>query len=129
MGLLRSKMLDDGGVLARNVDVPGRSENKAGLLVVEGVSYRATKWTLVDIKVKNLPGRASWTPLKARLVGPDGLTAKVVAMWTEKSRLAPGEEGRVLVQTEAPYWDVGTGLQLEIQDSGGRPLSITRVML
>lgn len=130
IGLLRARMLDGKGALARGIDASAPSESKAGLLLVEGMSYRATRWALVDVVVKNLPGQAPWRPLKARLVGPGGLAVKVVAVWTEKSPLAPGEAGRILVQTEAPRWDSGTVLQLEIQDSGGgRLLSITRVML
>jgi uncharacterized protein (TIGR02268 family) len=130
MGLLRARMLDGKGVLARSIDAQAPSKSRAGLRMIEGMSYRATKWTLVDVRVQNLPGQAPWTPLKARLVGPGGLSAKVVAVWTEKGRLAAGEDAHVFVQTEAPRWDAGTVLQLEIEDSGGgRLLSITRVML
>jgi uncharacterized protein (TIGR02268 family) len=130
MGWLRSGMLDGRGVLARRIDAPAPAKNETGLRVIRGLSFRATKWTLVDVEVRNLPGQAPWTPLKAWLVGPGGLTAKGVSVWMEKARLAPGEAGRVLVQTEAPFWKAGTELRLEILDSdGGRQLSIPGVKL
>lgn len=130
LGLLRAEMVDEWGVLARRIDASKSAGMGAGLLMVDGMSYRASRWTVVDLVVMNLPGQAPWRPLKARLVGPGGLTAKVVAMWTEKPLLAAGEEGRILVQTEAPRWEAGAPLRLEIQDSSGeRMLSITQVKL
>jgi uncharacterized protein (TIGR02268 family) len=129
MGLLHAGQLDGKGVLARRIDVLAQPKTKTGLMVVDGMGYRAAQWALVEVKVKNLPGQAPWVPLQTRLIGPDGRAVKVVAVWTEKPRLAPGEAGRVRMQTEAPSWREGAVLQLEIQDGGGRLLSITHVTL
>jgi uncharacterized protein (TIGR02268 family) len=128
MGLVRANMLDVAGVLAHRIKDP--TANAPGLKMMDGVSYRAKKWALVDVQVRNLPGQAPWTPLTARLVDPGGVTVKAVAVWMDRPRLAPGEVGRVLVQTEAPPWKVGTKVRLEIVDSSGsRPLSLTPVTL
>jgi hypothetical protein len=47
-----------------------------------------------------------------------------------KKELAPGEEGLVVVETEAPFWKAGEAFRLELLDkSGSRLLLIPAVKL
>ena len=104
--------------------------SQGGLKVVEGVWYRAGPWALAVVRVRNLPGQKPWEPGEARLTLADGTPVKVRSVNMNKAQLAPGEEGLVAVETEAPLWKVGELLRLELLDkSGSRHLSLSEVKL
>jgi hypothetical protein len=80
--------------------------------------------------VRNLPGQKPWEPGEARLTLADGTPVKVRSVEMNRAQLAPGEEGLVAVETEAPFWKAGEVLRLELLDKGGsRRLSILNVVL
>jgi uncharacterized protein (TIGR02268 family) len=101
----------------------------SGLQVVTGMGYRADSWTLVVVRVLNLPGQKPWMPTEARLIRADGTRVKVRAVDLNPARLAPGEEGLVAVETDAPSWKTEEDLRLELEDKGGRRLLLPSVKL
>ncbi len=128
VALVFSGGLDLEGVQATRIEVFTGVQD--GLLVPAGISYRAGRWALAAVRVLNLPGQKSWEPGTARLSRPDGTRVKVIAVHVDRDSLAPGEEGLVVVETEAPSWHAGQVFRLELFDkSGSRRLFISRVML
>ncbi|WP_257458315.1 DUF2381 family protein [Archangium lipolyticum] len=127
-GLVFSGRLNSDGVQARRMEIlPGA---QGGLKVLKGDGYRAGPWALAVIRVRNLPGQKPWEPGEAKLTRADGTPVKVRSVDMNKAQLAPGEEGLVAVETEAPFWKVSEALHLELLDkSGRRRLSIREVNL
>jgi len=127
-GLVFSGRLDLKGVQAQIIEMPPGIQD--GLKVAGGEGYRANSWALVVVRVRNLPGQKPWEPGEARLTLADGTPVKVRSVNMDKAQLAPGEEGLVAVETEAPHWKAGKPLRLELLDkSGSRRLSISEVKL
>ena len=128
-GLVFSGRLDLKGVRARSF-VQASSGPQGGLKVADGEGYRAGSWALAVVRVRNLPGQKPWKPGAARLTQKDGTPVKVRSVEMNRAQLAPGEEGLVAVETEAPSWKAGEVLHLELLDEGGsRRLPILDVVL
>ncbi|ATB39381.1 hypothetical protein CYFUS_004825 [Cystobacter fuscus] len=128
-GLVFSGRLDLQGVQARRLERI-RMSTQSGLEYVAGEGYRASLWALAVVRVRNLPGQPPWLPGSALITRLDGTPVKVLSVGMDKAQLAPGEEGLVAVETEAPFWNAKDGLRLEIVDkSGTRHLSIPNVKL
>jgi hypothetical protein len=116
------------GVQGRRIEIP--TGPQGGLKVTGGQGYRASSWALATVRVRNLPGQKPWEPGEARLTLADGTPVKVRSVVMNKAQLAPGEEGLLAVETEAPHWKAGEPLRLELLDkSGSRRLSISQVKL
>jgi uncharacterized protein (TIGR02268 family) len=127
-GLVFSGQLNLKGVQAQRLEVPLGAQG--GLMVDGGEAYRAGSWALAVVRVRNLPGQKPWEPGKARLTRADGTSVKVLSVSMNKARLGPGEEGVVVVETEAPFWKMSETFHLELLDkSGTRRLSIPTVQL
>ncbi|AKI98729.1 Hypothetical protein AA314_00356 [Archangium gephyra] len=128
-GLVFSGRLGLEGVQARPIGaVPANAQNEVGVL--NGAAYRASTWALAVIRVRNLPGQPAWMPGRARLTRADGTSVKVLSVDMNKAQLAPGEEGLVAVESEAPFWKKGEVFLLELLDrSGAQRLSIPDVKL
>ncbi len=127
-GLVFSGRLDLDGVRARSFEVPSGTQH--GLTVAGGDGYRAGRWALAVVRVRNLPGQPPWVPRQARLTRADGTLVKVLHVDMDRAQLAPGEEGFVAVETEAPFWKVGDVFSLELVDtSGTRRLLLPAVLL
>ncbi|WP_395845141.1 DUF2381 family protein [Archangium violaceum] len=127
-GFFFSGRLNLDGVLARRIEASTTARD--GLKVADGEGYRAGPWALVVVRVRNLPGQKPWEPGEARLTRADGTPVKVRSVDMNKAQLAPGEEGFVAVETEAPFWKAGEVLRLELLDRGGsRRMSILNVVL
>ncbi|MCY1075187.1 DUF2381 family protein [Archangium sp. miwbw1] len=128
-GLVFSGRLDPDGVQARRImNAPAGA--RGGLNVAGGEGYRAGSWALAVVRVRNLPGQSPWMPGVARLTRADGTAVKVRSVDMNKAQLAPGEEGLVAVEPEAPFWKVGEVFRLELLDkSGVRRLPILEVAL
>jgi uncharacterized protein (TIGR02268 family) len=92
-----------------------------------GIGYRATRWAMVVVRIRNLPGQPAWAPGTARLTSTTGTPVKVLSVHLEKPRLLAGESALVAVLVEPPA--SGEGLfQLELVDAeGGRLLPITEI--
>ncbi|ATB30256.1 hypothetical protein MEBOL_003716 [Melittangium boletus DSM 14713] len=128
-GLVFTGRLNLHGVRARRLESI-RTSTWNGLAYVGGEGYRAGRWALAVIRVRNLPGQQSWMPGSALLTRKDGTPVKVLSVAMDKAQLAPGEEGLVAVETEAPFWTADEDLRLEFRDkSGGRRLPIPNVNL
>ncbi|WP_084737929.1 DUF2381 family protein [Cystobacter ferrugineus] len=126
-GLVFSGQLDVDGVRARRLEGE-RTTPQNGLEYMGGEAYRAARWALAVVRLRNLPGQPPWVPGTARLAREDGTSVKVLSMAMDKAQLAPGEEGLVAVETEAHLWKAKDVLRLELVDkSGHRHLSIPNV--
>jgi uncharacterized protein (TIGR02268 family) len=129
-GLVFSGRIGPDGVQTQRIAKP-LTDAQNGLEVADGAGYRAMSWTLAVVRVHNLPGQKPWMPAEARLTRAlDGKRVKVFSVVMNKAQLAPGEEGLVAVETEAPFWKAGEVFRLELLDnSGGRLLLIPQVTL
>jgi uncharacterized protein (TIGR02268 family) len=100
----------------------------SGLMVARGVGYRTGQWALAVIELRNAPNARRWTLGEVRLTSARGAPVKVLSGRVSRPHLAPGEEGLLLVRTEAPWWELGEKLRLELKNKeGGRPLSLSEV--
>jgi uncharacterized protein (TIGR02268 family) len=110
-------LLDVEGVKARRLEGFDK-DAQDGLRVSTGTGYRATRWALASLRVRNLSGQKPWEPGQAHLTRADGTRLKA-RLRLDKARLAPGEEGVVAVETDAPSWPVEETLRLELLDASG----------
>ena len=102
---------------------------KGGLEPGRGIGYRATRWAMVVVRVRNLPGQPAWAPGTARLTSVKGTPVKVLSVHMEKPQLQPGEFALVAVMVEPPASNEVL-FRLELVDTaGGRLLPITEVAL
>jgi uncharacterized protein (TIGR02268 family) len=129
VGLIRSGRLDGTGVQAHPFDKADASRSGTGPELLRGLGHRAGQWTLVDVTLRLPPGSKPWALAEARLVAPGGLTVPAVPIWRSKPRLAPGEEGRFILQTAKPHWNAGTKFHLEVPSGEGPPLLLGTVEL
>lgn len=128
-GLVFSGQLDEEGVRARRLEDDSNSPQN-GLKYAGGAAYRAARWALAVVRVRNLPGQPPWVPGTARLTRVDGTSVKGLSLVMDKVQLAPGEEGLVAVEAAAYLWKEEDVLLLELTDkSGQRRLSIPNVNL
>ncbi len=115
--LVLSGQLDGAGVLARSARIGDRVQ--AGMELLEGTGYRASTWALVAVRVHNLPGQQPWTAGEMRLTRADGTEVKVRSLRMDRSRIAPGDTGLVVVETERPSWTSGEVFRVELREKGG----------
>ncbi len=100
---------------------------KGGLEPGLGIGYRATRWAMVVVRIRNLPGQPAWAPVTARLTSTKGTPVKVLSVHMEKPQLQAGESALVAVLVEPPASIKGL-FQLELMDAkGGRLLPITEI--
>jgi uncharacterized protein (TIGR02268 family) len=119
--VLAGWLTEDISVMPLDIRVP--PGDASGLRVGESRAYRTRKWALVAIKLTNRAGARPWPLGEARLTSAHGPPVKVHSVRLDRPHLAPGEEGLLLVLTEAPWWVLGEELRLELKDDeGGRPL-------
>lgn len=97
----------------------------SGLEVLESVGYAGQSLVLVVIRLRNVPGQKRWVLGQARLTNGQGTPVKVLAAQMKREHLEPGEEGLVVVETQAIPW-VRKAFSVEMVDSSGqRRLSFT----
>jgi len=125
--LALSGLLDSQGVQAqRIVSVQG---TPGGLELLEGLGFRASSWSLVSFRLRNLPGQKPWSVAEAHLTTLAGTSVKVLPARMDRPHLAPGEEGLVVVETERPFWKKGEEFRLVLVGKDGRPLPFGSVQL
>lgn len=129
-GLVLSGQLDRAGIQTKDFRGRAAPGNKSGLTMGEGTVYRATLWSVVAVRIANLPGQKPWVPGSARLFSAEGTPVRVrLVQLQEKSQLQPGESGDVVVEADAPLSRGGL-FRLELLDAeGGRLLPIDDVKL
>ncbi|MCY1082582.1 DUF2381 family protein [Archangium lansingense] len=115
--LVFSGRLDLDGVRARRIKLI--QDIQSGMKLKEGTGFRARTWALVAMRVHNLPGQQPWTAGEARLIRADGMPVKVLSVRMDRPKLAPGETGLVVAETESPYWNVAEIFRLELREKGG----------
>jgi uncharacterized protein (TIGR02268 family) len=119
-GAYLAGVLGTGDVLSANFSAEVSSAHSSGLTVMNGIGFRATTWGLVVVHLRSAPTGRPWAPGEAHLISKSGRPVKVKSFRMDKPRLSPGEEGSVLVETEAPWWTVDEDLRLELRDGGGQ---------
>jgi uncharacterized protein (TIGR02268 family) len=127
-GLVLSGQLGRAGVQAMHFRGRAAPDNKSGLTAGEGTSYRATLWSVVAVRITNLPGQKPWVPGSARLFSAEGTPVRVrLVRLRGKSQLQPGESADVVVEADVPI-SSNTLFRLELLDAeGGRLLPIHEV--
>ncbi len=101
----------------------------SGLRVEGGSTYRTGKWALVVVQLHNGRDARPWALGEVRLTSAHGAPVKVLSARTNTPHLAAGEEGLLVVRTEAPWWDLDEELKLELRDEdGGRLLPLGGVV-
>jgi len=127
-GLVLSGQLGRAGVQATEFRGRAAPDNKSGLTAGEGTGYRATLWSVVAVRITNLPGQKTWTPGSARLFSAEGTPLRVRLVRLQgKSQLQPGESGDVAVEADVPS-SSNRLFRLELLDAeGGRLLPIHEV--
>ncbi|QRO03023.1 DUF2381 family protein [Archangium violaceum] len=124
-----SGLLDSKDVRAKPFWGSAAPGYKGGLEPGRGTGYRATRWAMVTVRIRNLPGQPAWAPGTARLTSTKGTPVKVLSVHLEKPQLQAGESALVAVLVEPPASTEGH-FQLELVDAeGGRLLPITAVEL
>ena len=113
------------GVVAQPLRRCGIERPIAGLECQSGTAYRAKKWALVDVEIRNTSNEHPWLPREVSLKGMrSGVRLTVRAVEMEPARLAPGERGRVFVELDPPH--AAEPFVLELGD-GVRNLKIPQV--
>ncbi|ATB29191.1 DUF2381 family protein [Melittangium boletus] len=126
--LVLSGRLGVGGVGARRIQIVEGVQ--AGLQLQKGTGFRADSWAMVSVRVHNLPGQQPWTAGEARLTRADGTPVKVLSVRMDRARLAAGETGWVVVETEPPSWARDEVFRVELGEKGGeRRLVIGKAVL
>ena len=124
-----SGVLDSKGVSAKLFYGKPAPGYQGGLKPGLGTGYRASRWAMVVVEVRNLPGQRAWALGAARLTSVKGRPVKVLSVHMEKPQLQPGESSLVAVMVEPPAANE-VHFQLELVDvEGGRLLPITDVAL
>lgn len=91
-----------------------------GLRTKELFAYKGTFSALLDIPLENLRGQKPWVLGQARLTGPGGVPLKLLSVQMKPAALAPGEGGRIVVETEVSPWAPRTAFNVELVDAGGQ---------
>ncbi len=116
-------------IRVRRFDARVPPDNSSGLRVEDGVGYRTGKWALVAVRLRSQLGTRRWTLGEVKLSSVRGAPVKVLSVRMDRPQLAPGEEGLLLVRTEAPWWELGEELRLELKDKeGSGPLPLSGVV-
>lgn len=127
-GLILADLLGK-GISTTRVAVPN---NTVGLVspADDDVAHRAAQWAAVAVTLKNLPGQPPWRPGKAQLVSTRTGTPVAALVEMRVPQLAPGESGRVVLETGPLPCELGTQFRVDLWDAdGGRNLSIPKVTL
>lgn len=97
-----------------------------GLRMQNSFAYEGTFSVLLAISLRNLPGQKPWVLGQVRLTGPDGVPLRTLSVQMRPATLAPGEEGRLVVETEVSPWTPKKAFNVELVDaSSQRRLSFT----
>lgn len=128
-GLVLSGLLDKYGVQVTEFHATVPPGNRSGLVPGRGLGYRARRWVVVAVFLKNLSGQKPWAPGSASLFSSEGRAGRVRLVQLQgTSQLQPGESGFVVVEVEAPVPSKGP-FRLDLLDAeGGRLLPIHDVV-
>jgi hypothetical protein len=102
---------------------PGHAPADASGLRLEWTwSFRDKLSRVLILQLLNVPGHGPWALGQATLTGPNGEPVSLLRVWMEPAELAPGQRGRVRLETKA-LWET---YRVELMDpSGQRSLSFT----
>jgi uncharacterized protein (TIGR02268 family) len=101
----------------KNVLAPA---DASGLEEKGGTGYPGEHSAIVAIRLRNLPGQASWGVGQARLTNSSGTPVKVLSVQMKPAELAPGEEGLLVVEVQAPPWTAGKPFSVALTDTRGQ---------
>ena len=90
-----------------------------GLVVHRVLGYQGTSSVLVALWLRNLPDQQPWEPGQASILAPGAAPVKVLSVTMKPVRLAPGEEGHVVVEAQTLPWTKGQTLHVVLTDASG----------
>jgi uncharacterized protein (TIGR02268 family) len=109
--------------------VPKVADSERGFTSELGVSYRGNGWAIVEVWIRNLPGRSPWTPREAFLRAKGGAILRARLVTNVKGAIAPGNDVRVLVVLDSEPASADLVVVLEVLGDDGRSFVIPRVTL
>ena len=122
----RTGWLTPTGVIARAImRCFGTARTANGLVCENGTAYRAERWVLVDMKIKNESNEHPWVPREAFLKGMRSGAVLSGAVEMDGAQIAPSEVGHVFVEVEPPSND--EPFVLELRDAAGRGITIPKL--
>lgn len=126
-GLVLAGLVDVEGARGHTLKRVTTAKSEGGLSYVDGMALHAFAWSVFEIVVRN-EGSEPWTATTARLSSLSrGGRVEVVAVRTRQPSIAPGETGRVVIETKALPKELGAAFRLEVGDgtASGRKLSLS----
>ncbi|MCP3105517.1 DUF2381 family protein [Myxococcus sp. K15C18031901] len=118
-GLIMTGALDFSGVQGSRVKVVRQKGHGKFLVADDVTSFRASTWAAMSVEVRNT-GRPPWAPTTARIVNSkSGIGVAVRSIRSALPRIASGESGMVVVETEVPPWAPGEMCFLELSEGEG----------
>jgi uncharacterized protein (TIGR02268 family) len=121
----RSRLLRDMGIQARTFALPS---SMGGLESDGGISFRGGLWMLLEVEIRNRTGQA-WAPRVATLKSKNGTPVTVRGVTAAHETIAPGELGKIWVETDDPPASEGVIFTLEVSGTDGRVLRAEGVEL
>ncbi len=123
----RSGLLTPEGIQTRAFD--GQRGSEGNLAATTGVAYLGQTWVLVEVDFQNDTGQ-TWVPRTATLTGKGGQPFTVHWVTAEPMEVAPGQKGRVWVETAGvPPSGAEVEFTLEVGGADGRVLRVPSVKL
>lgn len=122
----RSGLLTAAGIQAQ--EFRGSERNAGHLVPEQGVFFLGKTWALVELELRNETGQP-WVPRVAAMKGKSGQPVTVRQVTAESEELAPGESGRVWVETDVPPADAGIEFTLEVTGADGRSVQAPKVQM
>lgn len=117
VGLVFAGWLADGSGSLR-LEEKSPAADARGLVVQWALGYQGSSSALVAINLHNL-GRQSWGPGAASIIVPGSVPVKVLSVAMKPMRLAPGEQGLVVVEVETRPWATRQAFHVVLTDTSG----------
>jgi uncharacterized protein (TIGR02268 family) len=123
--LILSRSMVHMGVTALRIMGDSKTRPQGPLVMNEGTSYRSSKRVAVAVVLGNSSLEA-WTAHEALLMDAKGKEWKVVSLW-QAAPIAPGSEGLVVVEVNAPPEELRGEVTVILREAGPRGISIAKV--
>ncbi|KFE59513.1 hypothetical protein DB31_6105 [Hyalangium minutum] len=120
----RAGYLDETGVKTTSFEF--YRDEVGGFESARGVSHLGPGWLLLDVRIINESSHP-WLPQEATMTSDEGRQVTVRTMTAIPEEILPGQDGRILVETEAPPKGTGGKYVLELRGKDGRSFSIPAV--
>lgn len=92
----------------------------SGLKVLESTGYPGAFSAVMAIRLRNLSNKESWAVGLVRISHPAVGQVQALSVRMRPTELAPGETGWVVAEINAPLWEDGKPLRVELVGVGGQ---------